>query len=90
MILAGGVLALVVVWYLGHKAAQVATAAVDTGAGILSGNNAITASARTDAYQGAGVLGTLGAATDNLSGGVLSKAGQWLGSSLYDWTHPTP
>lgn len=59
----------------------------DMAAGVWSGNNAITESARTDAYQGAGVLGTLGAAADNVSGGTLSRFGEWLGGKAYDWTH---
>lgn len=64
-----------------------AGAVVDYGAGLVTGNNGITAGARTDAYQGKGVLGTLGAATDRAFGGLLSQAGETLGGWAYDITH---
>lgn len=70
-----------------NGATDVAMNTADTVAGVATGNNAITRSARTDAYQGAGVLGTLGAATDQLSGGLLSRFGEWLGDTTYDLTH---
>lgn len=38
-------------------------------------------------YEGAGALGVLGKATDDLAGGKLSQAGSALGQTLYDWTH---
>lgn len=63
--------------------------------GLVTGNNAITQAATNaagqpvTAYQGAGVVGTLGAATNAASGGWLATAGQRLGSWLYDITHPT-
>lgn len=75
----------VVTLYVTTKAA--AAAAVDFGAGIATGNNAITAGARTNAYQGAGIFGTLGAATDAVFGGLLSQAGETLGGWIYDTTH---
>lgn len=68
-------------------AANAAGAVVDYGSGLLTGNNAITQGARTDAYQGWGVVGTLGAATDRLLGGVPSRVGESLGGWLYDITH---
>lgn len=58
--------------------------------GMVSGNNAITRSATNaagqpvSAYEGAGVLGTLGAATNAASGGLLASAGQWLGGLAFD------
>ena len=65
----------------------------DAAKGAITGDNALTRSA-TDAagkpvtaYQGAGVLGTLGAGVNAASGGWLASAGQWLGSAAYDWTH---
>lgn len=67
--------------------AEVVEGTSDMVGGVLSGNNAITEGARTDAYTGAGVIGTLGAATDRISGGVLSRFGEWLGGSIYDITH---
>jgi hypothetical protein len=38
-------------------------------------------------YAGAGVVGTLGNATDQVSGGVLSTLGGWIGGSVYDLVH---
>jgi hypothetical protein len=61
--------------------------------GVLTGNNAITQNAtngageRVAAYEGWGVLGTLGAATNAVSGGVLATAGQKMGDWLWDITH---
>jgi hypothetical protein len=65
----------------------------DAAVGGLTGNNAITAGAtnadgeKTTAYQGKGVLGTLGAATNAVSGGYLASIGEWLGNKKYDITH---
>ncbi len=62
--------------------------------GLVTGDNALTKGAtnaagqKVTAYQGAGVLGTLGAATNAASMGYLATAGQWLGSTVYDLTHP--
>lgn len=63
------------------------------GAGLVTGNNALTQSAtdgagrRVTAYEGAGVVGTLGAAANAASGGYLASFGQWLGNAAYDLTH---
>jgi hypothetical protein len=70
-----------------NGATDVAFHTADAAAGVLTGNNVITQTARTDAYQGAGVIGTLGAATDQVFGGTLSRFGEWLGGKTYDWTH---
>lgn len=65
-------------------------------AGLLSGNNPLTQNATNaagqsvTAYQGAGPLGTLGAATNAASGGWLASAGQWIGGKVYDLTNSTP
>jgi hypothetical protein len=75
---------------LGKKAGDLVTGTVDLAGGLLSGNNPITEAARTDAYQDAGIIGTLGAATDIMSGGTLSTAGESLGGWFYDLTHPAP
>lgn len=77
--------------YIGYRAVKgAASAAVNAGAGLLTGNNAITQN-QTDAsgnpvtaYQGAGVLGTLGAATNSVSGGTLASFGDWIGGKVYD------
>jgi hypothetical protein len=60
-----------------------------TGAGITAAvdDNAVTRAARTDAYTGKAIWGTLGAATDIASGGNLSRAGEALGGWIYDITH---
>lgn len=64
-----------------------AGAVVDMADGLLTGDNAITTGARTDAYQGAGIIGTLGAGTDRVLGGVPSRIGETLGGWIYDITH---
>lgn len=56
------------------------TDAASAGAGLVSGDNAITEAARTTAYRGTGVVGTLGAAVDIASGGTLSKVGEEISS----------
>ncbi|MGH7168695.1 MAG: hypothetical protein ACRELG_00260 [Gemmataceae bacterium] len=71
--LALGIVALVVVYYIGK---QLLTGAANVVGGVATGNNAITAGTP---YAGAGVLGTLGAATNDVSGGVLGNIGGWLG-----------
>ena len=81
MILAGGV----VVWLLWDKLTGTVKAAGETVGGAISGNNAITAGT---VYQGGGVAGTLGAATNAASGGLFEKWGTWIGGTVYDLTHP--
>lgn len=80
----GGVLVggLTLLWLAGKKAV---VAAADTGAGIVTGNNAIT---KGTPYEGAGVLGTLGSAVNQASGGTLQSIGEKIGGTLYDWMHP--
>lgn len=91
-----GAITLVAVFaaYLAKKAGgalgDVVTGAVDTAGGLVSGNNIVTQSARTDAYQGAGVVGTVGAATDIASGGVFSRIGEWIGGKAADVFIPDP
>lgn len=76
----------------------------DVTGGALTGNNMMTeratnaAGERTTAYEGAGVLGTVGAATNAVSGGVLSSVGEWMGAKAFEIfgpdtssaTSPTP
>lgn len=76
LVIAGAVAALVVYYIIKNSAGAVASAA----SGVLSGNNALTQG--TD-YQGAGVLGTLGAATDKVGGGIFSSIGESIGGGLY-------
>ena len=77
-LLALGIVALIVVYYVGKKTL---TAAADVVGGTVSGNNALTAGTE---YQGTGVLGTLGAATNDASGGLFSWVGNEVGGGLYD------
>lgn len=66
------------------------------GAGIVTGDNALTRNATNaagepvKAYQGAGIVGTAGAAANAASGGTLASLGEWIGGTLYDLTHPAP
>lgn len=66
------------------------------GAGILSGDNALTNNAKdaqgnvVDAYKGVPIVGTLGAAANEVSGGWFASAGGWLGRTVYDLTHSDP
>lgn len=94
-----GVLALVLYKSAGAVAGAVAGAAagaVDMAGGAITGNNAITRAATNaggesvTAYQGAGVLGTLGAGANAASGGMFASLGQWVGGKVYDLTHDTP
>ena len=87
----------VVLGFLAWKAAGAAKAAagqaVDLVGGAISGNNTVTQTATdsngqpVDAYQGAGVVGTIGAATNVASGGWFATAGDWIGGKAYDLTH---
>lgn len=85
-ILAGGVVLVGAVWlyFAGKKAVA---AAADAGAGIITGNNAIT---QGTPYEGAGILGTLGSVANQASGGTLQSLGEKLGSWTYDVLNPEP
>lgn len=69
---------------------------LDVGGGLITGNNVITENAtnsdgeKVTAYQGAGVIGTLGATFNAASGGTLATFGQWLGDKAYDLLNPAP
>lgn len=81
-LLLAGAVALAVVYFVGKK---VLTGAASAAGGVVSGNNALTAGTP---YAGAGVAGTLGAAANSASGGVLSNIGGTLGDWLYNTFHP--
>ena len=85
-----GLVAVIVVYYVGKHviagATQAAGAAASAAGGVLSGNNSLT---QGTPYQGAGILGTLGAATNTVSGGALQSAGESLGDWLYDTFNPS-
>lgn len=74
LLLAVGVVVVVgAVYYLARKSIK---DVADAAGGVLSGNNALT---QDTAYEGAGLLGTLGAGTNAVLGGVPSLIGEWLG-----------
>ena len=81
LILAGGVAVLGVLVVLGM---------LDVAGGIVSGNNALTQNQtnadgeRVDAYEGKGVAGTVGAAANTVSGGILASVGQAIGRWTFD------
>lgn len=93
---AGLTVAAVLVYKGVTAGAQLAGAAVDGAAGLVTGDNAITrnqtnaAGEKVTAYEGAGVLGTLGAAANSVSGGMFATWGQSLGGWFYDATHDDP
>ena len=64
-------------------------------AGLVTGNNAITENAtnaageEVTAYEGVGFgLGTLGAATNAVSGGLFASLGQWIGDKAFNVFNP--
>lgn len=75
------------VYYL---AGSTIKAAANVVGGAVSGNNAITqnqtnlAGEKVDAYEGAGILGTVGATFNSASGGSLASIGESLGGWLFD------
>lgn len=82
MLAAGVVLVIGAVYYLGRQTVKdVASVA----GGVVSGNNALT---QGTAYEGAGVLGTLGAAVNQASGGFFETTGSKIGGWVYDLLHP--
>ena len=93
LLLAGGVVLVVgALYYFARKAAgdvadavQTATAkTAETIADVATGNNAVT---RDTPYEGTGLPGTIGAATNDLLGGVPQRAGEYLGGWVYDLLH---
>jgi hypothetical protein len=64
-----------------RAAGAAAVAATDAAVGVITGNNALTAGSP---YEGAGVLGTLGAAANAASGGVLQRVGESIGGFVFD------
>src|SRR5690349_6256652 len=82
-----GLVAVIVVYYIGKKvlgaAGAAAGAAANAAGGVLSGNNPLTQGTE---YQGTGVAGTLGAATDAVGGGIFSSIGDWIGGKIADVT----
>lgn len=87
----GAALIIGVVYYLGRKTVKDVAAAAG---GIVSGNNAITqnqtnaAGEKVTAYEGRGVVGTLGAAVNSVSGGTLASLGEKIGGGLFSLFGP--
>ena len=83
-------------WKGSKVAGDAINAATDVAAGIVTGDNALTQNATdasgapVSAYQGAGIVGTVGAATNAASGGTLASIGSWIGITTYDLFHPAP
>lgn len=90
--LAMGAGVLIVVAYV--LARQAVKDVADGAASIVTGDNIITqnqtnaAGETVTAYQGAGVLGTLGAVANSASGGVLASIGEKLGGWTFDLFGP--
>lgn len=61
---------------------QAISGATETVGAIATGKNSLTANTE---YYGAGIPGTLGAATDAALGNVPSQIGDWIGGKLYDF-----
>lgn len=66
------------IWWLGRQAKEAVVDGVKTTATAVNNINQGTA------YEGAGVIGTVGHGFDALSGGNLSSFGEWLGGKAYD------
>jgi hypothetical protein len=60
---------------------KTAAAAADTAAGIVTGENALT---EGTPYEGAGILGTVGAGFNAASGGYLQAIGEQLGGWTFE------
>jgi hypothetical protein len=73
-----GVLA--ALWFFGSAAKK---AVADAAAAVGNVNEGTP-------YEGSGIIGTLGHATDAATGNALSDFGSWLGGKAYDLTHPSP
>lgn len=77
MIVAGVLAAGAVLYFFGRQVTRAASSAVKAVSNVNQGTP----------YEGTGVLGTLGHATDAASGGLLSQFGGWLGRKVFDLTH---
>lgn len=77
-----GVLVGVPVLYFAGK--KMVTGAVS---GIATGDNAVT---EGTVYEGKGIIGTLGAVTNELSGGTLERFGNYLGQKTFEYFGPEP
>lgn len=82
--IAGGA-AIVSVGLLVWGVSRIGDKVVDSAAGVLTGNNSLT---EDTPYEGMGVLGTLGSAFNEMSGGLLEGAGGNIGGWLADVLNP--
>jgi hypothetical protein len=67
-------------------ATRLVSKATDTAGGVLSGNNELTAGT---AYEGKGVVGTLGAAANTITGGFLGSLGSDISLAVSDLFGPS-
>jgi len=77
-----------VLYFLYGKAKKDLGQAANTAGSLLSGTNNTLLKSKlafgdNSLYAGAGIPGTLGAATNTATGGVLSSLGSWFGGALY-------
>lgn len=57
---------------------------------VMAGVKAVADVNKDTAYEGAGVVGTLGNVSNQVSGGFFERVGSSIGGAIYDATHPTP
>lgn len=76
--LGAGVILFAVYFVLRKAVGDTVGAVASTAGGVVSGNNALT---KDTAYEGRGILGTLGAAVNAATGG----AGEWAGERIASW-----
>ena len=87
----GAGIIIAVVYVLGRQAVKEVAGVVG---GVATGNNIVTqnqtnaAGEKVTAYEGAGILGTLGAGFNSLSGGGLATIGEKLGGWTFDLFGP--
>jgi hypothetical protein len=74
MIGAGVLVVGALIYFFGKRAAAVVTDAVDAIGKVNEGTP----------YEGAGVVGTLGNLTNQISGGSLQSFGEWIGGKAYE------
>ncbi len=83
-----------VLYMLWNKFKGAGAAVASAAGGVVSGNNAITQNTwdwggnPVTAYQGKGIAGTLGAATNTASGGLFSSIGDWISGAVASVTMP--
>lgn len=81
-----GIIGLVVVYYIGKQLASAGTkaagAVTNAVGGALSGNNSLTQTQAGGQYQGEGILGTLAAGLNSITGGLSGSFDASVNSAL--------